>query len=150
MSDTKTRLTFLLTFPPVLLAAAFVWGTVYHQTLLSEWGLSAADFPISPQQTYLYAFQVAIHVAIAPFSWLEQSFPGWAWWATLGFAPLSFGLAWLSTRAWAKQAHTWLNDREAAKQRAASVGHSLCSSPSSERWLHHSCFRYACRQSESC
>jgi hypothetical protein len=121
MSDTRTRLTFLLTFPPALLAAAYVWGTVYYQTLLAEWGLNADDFPLSPPQIYLRAFWVAVDVVTAPFSWLEQSFPGWARWATLCLAPLAFGLAWLSTRSWARRAYAWLTDRDAAKRRAAGI-----------------------------
>lgn len=75
MSKSPSRISRILalTFPPLLLAVAFLWGRIYYETRMSDWGFQSDELPISASQTYIEAFSAVITLLVHPIDGLNNA-----------------------------------------------------------------------------
>lgn len=54
--SSRAKTLLYLSFPPIFLAVSYLWGYIYYETRLNEWGFNPEQFPITIQRTYVEAF----------------------------------------------------------------------------------------------
>lgn len=57
---------------PVLLVMAYLWGVVYTDTRLIEWGFRSYDQQLSPPELYIKAFWAGIGMVTYPLDWINS------------------------------------------------------------------------------
>lgn len=108
----------MLALPPAFLAVAHLWGTVYHQTMMTSWGFDDSDFPLTAAQVYQKAFFAALAVVVKPFSWVMESVGMYVWLVIAALAATSMLWGWLTSKLCVVRWWRRFSNRAVARRRA--------------------------------